>query len=236
MKVVVIGNSVGLRVRPPESELLNKNLPFSELLKEKINSNSEVKNLCHGRFLVEQMLDLRDEYVREYADVYVICAGITDSCNRDIPLWLSNILHGGRMSFLRRIVMGGYLYIIKPRRGFFVFLRGKKPWRSLKYTERGFKLLFDELLKNTGANIIFLEVLKVDSRVEKELPGSNENVKKLNGKIKVLIKKHPKRMCFLSLEENEVNYSRPDGIHLNSHGHGLLAEKISSTINKLKND
>jgi len=238
MKIVVMGNSVGLRVRPASKDDPNSNIPFSQLLKSKFisdNKNIDIKNLCHGRFLIEHILNLRDEYIRQYPDVYIICAGITDCCNREIPLWLSNLLHGNRLSFSRRILMGFYIKLIKPFRPFFVLIRGRRPWRSLNRTKYGFEVLFNEISKNTSAKVIFLEILDIDDRIENELPGSRNNVKKMNEILREMISERGERFQFLALNDISRPLTRPDGIHMDENGHKLLANMLYSTLNKLSN-
>lgn len=234
MKIIVLGNSVGLRVRPPNPSDPEQNQVFSSLLESDLKNKGipvMVKNMCHGRYLIEQILDQRDVYIREFPDVYVVVAGITDVCNREIPLWFSNLLHGRRSSKIRRALMAFYIYMVKPSRKFWVYIRGKKPWRSFGVTKYGFKTLADELIKNTNAKVIFVEVMQVDDRIENELPGSSKNVERINRFMHRLKEQDDTgRLQILELGMVSKYLERPDGIHLSSNGHKVLASEILGSL------
>lgn len=228
-KIVVLGNSVGLRVRPPAKER-ELNVPYSVLIEREIGV--DVYNRCHGRHLIEQILNEIDSHVREYPDLYIINAGITDVCNREIPLWFSNLLHGNRSSLLRLSCLFIHKYLITKYRRQFVFFRGMRPWRSMRRTKYGFSTLIKDLIKNGSAKVLVLGVMEADTRVERMLPGSNKNISLINAYLKKLCKKYPDRVSFIDVSSIEEKL-RPDGIHLSVEGHNRVKELI---ISKLKNE
>ena len=230
-KIVVLGNSVGLRVRPPAANR-ELNVPYSVLIEREIQSlglETEVHNKCHGRYLIEQVLKEVDLHIREYPEIYIINAGVTDACTREIPLWFSNVLHGNRTSPVRLACLFIYKYLITKFRRQFVFLRGKRPWRSMTVTKYGFSTLLKDLTKNTSAKIFMLGVMEVDSRVESMLPGSNKNIKILNSYLYELCKKYDENVVFIDLSSIE-KCMQPDGIHLNVEGHKKLKDMIVSNM------
>lgn len=65
LKTTVIGNSVGLRVRPPQP--YPENLNYSQLLQRmhegKSRSRADVENLCIGRSTIREVLELGDNII-----------------------------------------------------------------------------------------------------------------------------------------------------------------------------
>lgn len=236
MKILILGNSVGLRVRPPQLEK-EQNVPFSVHLERDLKAKgieASVLNRCHGRYLVEQILSEIDLYIREYPDFFILNAGITDACNREIPLWFSNILHGNRSSLLRLLFLYVYKNIIMRFRRGLVYVRGKRPWRPLAITEYGFSTILKDLVKNGSGKILVLGIMEVDKRVESLLPGSNKNIEQLNNYLRSLCEKYEDNVVFVDVSViGEIK--RPDGIHLDAHGHVQLKDLILSKLTDNEN-
>lgn len=78
VKVVVIGNSVGIRVRPPlESP---HNLNYNQLLEQLIS------DLSFHRFMVGAVLESIKNYLTKLPHFFIINLGVVDASNREIPI------------------------------------------------------------------------------------------------------------------------------------------------------
>lgn len=230
-KVLIIGNSVGLRIRPPEADR-SSNLRFSYFLKQNLNNKNElleIKNMCKGRHLLEELNEELDFYVRVDPDVIIIIAGVTDACNRDIPLWFSNAITRNR-GIVRDVLMYLHQNVLTKYRPLLVRLRGSRPWRSLGYSERQFTKLVNRLWKETSAKIVVLGIMQVDKRVEGLLPGSNRNILMLNSFFKSYIEGLSSASAvFVDLDSLD-DLHRPDGIHLDAESHAKLAQYLEPYV------
>ena len=230
-KILVIGNSVGLRIRP-ENPIREKNTIFSlelERILSLSNSLVEVKNYCRGRHLIEEITAELDRYIAEAPDVVILVAGVTDACNREFPLWYSNLITR-KQGLVRDLFMYFYLKIIARFRSFFVVCRGRRPWRSINFTRRGFGRLLDRLWAETPAKLIVLGIKPVDKRVENQLPGSNLNIEIINSYLEKKVGSfESQRVLYLSCCKL-YGLNTPDGVHFDQASHlnlaKILAEKI----------
>ena len=224
-KLVILGNSTGLRVRPPVEHPYNRS--FTELLR--VEAGYDVINLCSGRALVRDLIDYPDASIREFPDYYVISIGISDACTREIPLWFSNIMKRSRRSLLRNVSHLIYNLCIKKVRKHLVKLRFRTSWTGHLRFEKEINKLIKDLTKNTNARLIFIGILTPSDRVERELPGSRDSVTKFNNILKKIVSQ--KNRCYL-IEVDDLNSADhyPDGIHWNSAGHLMMFNKINDHI------
>ncbi|OZG74863.1 hypothetical protein BTA51_00160 [Hahella sp. CCB-MM4] len=231
-----MGNSVGLRVRPPETA--PDNHTFGALLEECLVKNEDctsisVENICMGRSLLEQIFNDGDKVINRFPDYYIIVAGITDASTREIPLWFSNVLYGKRTGFIRRVAMGLYVYIIKPRRRHFVRLRGNKSWTTASRFKKIYTKIISELIKNTNAKILILTINQCTQRIENELPGTKENIRVFNDII-MSLKESNSRVSIIDTTDLDPDTHLPDGIHYSRAGHEIVADRIYRTIKGAK--
>ena len=237
MKICILGNSVGLRVRPPLA--YPNNLTFSEQLREMLLKEFNqkiplVENKCVGRSLVNQIYDDGDLVINRFPDYYVVVAGITDASTREIPLWYSNLIYAKRSSFLRKIALGIYLYLLKPIRRYLVILRRKRSWTDLKTFEKQYKKILTELIKNTNSRILVLTINQCTERVEKELPGTIKNIRLFNDVILNLPKINKDRVFVVNTFDLDPDIYVPDGIHYSFEGHQVVATRIFDRIVSLE--
>ena len=236
MKITVLGNSVGLRVRPPENPPAN--LTYSEKIEKTLNRPERpclVTNNCIGRSTIREVLNRSDDNYNTFPDFYILNIGITDACSREIPLWLSNMLHGNRTSLLRRIMMGVYVYFIAPRRRLLTKLRFKKGWTKPQKFNYWYKLLIKDLLKNSNAKIVLVGINKCSERIEIELPGTMKRIDIFNDIIKSISAQNRSRMTYIDTAELDLSIEQdlPDGIHYSSSGHSKIADKLTQVIEDL---
>lgn len=237
LKVAVIGNSVGLRVRPPQPYPENKT--YSQLLEHALLAQGyvgvQVENLCIGRSTVREVLEQGDNILRSFPDVYILNMGITDCSTRDIPLWFSNLIFSSRTSFLRNVAAAIHKFLIIPNRKFFVILRGKRSWYSPRRFKRYYTKLIKDLLKNTNSILILMKINVCTERVENELPGTRRNIVRFNRIIDELAEIAPERIQLIETDGLDPETDMPDGIHYSRKGHDKITKRLFHVVEGLRN-
>ncbi len=231
LKIAIVGNSLGLRVRPPEKFPYNKNygVILEELLQKRYPQKVVwVENLSMGRATILDTWANIDNILNAFPNYYIINLGVTDASTREIPLWYSNIINSRRPSWLRTLFMGFYLFVIKRIRPQLVLLRGKRPWISKRRFAKHFEKLIKFLKKETNAKIIIISINKAGKRIEKLLPGSSQNYLLYNKIIKNIALKHG--ALYLDSMSVVPEEYLPDGIHLSIEGNKIIAEEIFKLI------
>ncbi|MEC8011017.1 MAG: SGNH/GDSL hydrolase family protein [Pseudomonadota bacterium] len=218
MKIVMLGNSVGLRIRPPSEYPNNKT--YTQILRDE---GHVTINLCKGRSLLQDITNNMDLILRECPDYYILNIGVTDLSSREIPLWYSDILHSKRSGIVRKINILIYEKFLKKIRRILVILRFKRSWVSEREYKDNLKYLIKRIKKETNAKIFIMPILSVTSRIEKELPGSKSRFEKINLWYESLNDNRVKVLTGIVREAGVVN---PDGIHLNAEGHKEVASLI----------
>lgn len=236
-RITIIGNSVALRVRPPESDDRTFNKVYGSILEEMLNQNGNwtVFNFGLGRRIVTEFELNRDLFIRSFPDYFVINLGCVDAPTREISLRYSDIIFRRRLHSLYRPANWFYSMIVKRfLRKPLVRLRGKKSWVSKKDFGVHTRMMIGTLLKETSAQIIVLGINKGNKRVEENLPGTLKNYSEFNEILK--------SQCdspfthFIDVSDLSSNEHFPDGVHYNSAGHKLVAERIFNQISKLENE
>lgn len=233
LKVTIVGNSVGLRVRPPKAYPNNKNygMLLEEMLQEKYPDTMVfVKNLCIGRGTLWDILNKRGDILNTFPNYYVVNLGVTDASTREIPLWFSNIVNRNRPSFFKKVLRGFYIHIIRKIRPHLVLLRGKTTWTSKKNFEIYFDKFIDYLVKEANARIIIISINSANKRIEDELPGSTKNYIEYNEIIKAIADKYNAYYVDFSDIVHEIH--APDGIHFSVEGHEILSNRIFNIIDR----
>ncbi len=230
-KIVVIGNSVALRVRPPKEFPYNRN--YSTVLEDLLAEDDPgrtylVRNKGFSRLLISEVFENFDQYVQEFPDYYIINLGVVDASTREIPLWFANVIRSESNSLFHRFMKGLHYHIFKKHHSFFVKLRGKKAWISEKKFEQYYDRLFKDLKKETNARFIALSVNAGNERIEKKIPRSLKNYIRYSEIIKRVSAKHGATYIntFQLMEPADI----PDGIHFSAKGHLKLAEALKNEI------
>lgn len=233
--MAIIGNSVGLRIRPPGTFPNNKNygILLEELLQQRYPEKVIlVRNLCIGRATIWDILRRRNEILNVFPNYYIINLGVTDASTREIPLWFSNIINDTKESIIKKIFMGAYLYVIKPFRPQLVWLRFKATWTSKHAFRKYFEKIINFLYKGTNAQIIVMSINRPSRRIENELPGSTNNYIKINKVIKHIAKMYG--AFYIDTTDLSSDIHAPDGIHLSLEGHRVIADRIYNIIEQLE--
>ncbi len=234
LKVVVLGNSVALRVRPPDQ--YPDNLNYTQFLKSLLlNCDSfdevEVINMAIGGDTVNDMLAKIDVYISTFPDVFILNIGVVDASTRDIPRWFFNYINNNREGFPRSFLRLFYNAFIKKFRRLMVVTRGKRPWITYRRFKRIFRTFVGTLIKETNARIIILPINKGSERVEKQIPGSLRNFQKYSDYMKDLSGEF--ETVFISLDHLDCQTDYPDGIHYSRSGHNKLAKILFKDIKTL---
>lgn len=233
LKIAIIGNSVALRVRPPQIWPDNKNytVVLRNLLEQELPSYAiTVENKGIGASTIYNIILELDRYIHSFPDYYILNLGVVDACTREIPLWLYRLANSNKDSLWHRLWKGIYRGFIVRNRAFWVKLRGKRSWTSEKKFKKYFTTLITELLKETNAKIIVIAINKANERIEKQLPGSTKKIKKYNEIMETICRS--KSQTFLTVPDLNAEIHYPDGIHYAVHGHQIIAQHLSNLIIK----
>ncbi len=231
MKITVVGNSIALRVRPQIANGKNYAAYLQDAL-SKINREEDVEliNTAFSRATVYDIHRvLSSEIAKTNPDLFIINLGVCDASTREIPYWFAEILNAKKETPIKKIFTGIHHLVFKKNRAFFVRLRGKKPWISLKQFDSGYRIIIDEIRKNSNAHVICLPINPPDERVESILPGSAKNYVKYNSIIKQICKDY--NLVWINLDHLNSLDHFPDGAHYSDLGHQLVSKAI---LNKIK--
>lgn len=234
IKISVIGNSVAIRVRPPEQ--YPENLNYTQLLDRKLNqqdthTNFVVNSLAKGGETVNEMLVNLDNYIRLFPDVYILNIGVVDASTREIPKWFFNIINNKQEGRCRNFMKLLYNGIIKKHRRKLVLLFGKRTWIGKRKFRKAYTTLVSNLIKETNAKIITMAINPSNERIEKEVPGSKENYMVYNDIIKDISKEFG--LEHLNFDDLVSKNHYPDGVHYSREGHELVSERILNILKKI---
>lgn len=226
-KITIVGNSVGLRVRPPVNYPENKNycIYLQELLRKE---GIQIENISTGASTIQNHLENIDEIINKSSDIYIINLGVVDSTIREVPLWFYRIATKKYGNLLNKLLFLIYHNFISKLRPFFSLLRGKRSWISKKRFRFLFSDFLDQIFKECNAKILVLSINIANDRIEKQLPGTRNNQKAFNEILKIETIKRNHIFVDLSDLKPETHY--PDGVHFNTAGHKLVAERILSSL------
>lgn len=232
-KITIAGNSVALRNRPAENP--PRNLNYGSVLEILLNDNHEneffmVTNLGFSRATIKEIFWKAEKIVTTFPDFIVLNIGVVDASTRDIPLWMSNMINSSNQGLLHQFIRGINHVFVKSNRAFWVKLRGKKTWTSKKKFKSYYLRILNRIEKDTNAQIILITINGGNERIERQLPGSMKNYRDYNEIIKQIAKE--KNLSIVSTEGMNSSDHFPDGIHFNSKGHEMIAERIQKIIEK----
>jgi lysophospholipase L1-like esterase len=229
MKVLVVGNSVSVRVRPPEDK--GQNFTFSNIIESQLSPKASVFTIAESGLMINDFAKNPDRLITAKPDVLISNFGIVELSSRSINRSLYDFLYYKkvRSKFGRTFQL--MLSIIETKfRIPLVYLRFKRPWYNLSLFIKDYFELITRVQRETGTKFIVLGINLPNSRVEKQLPGSIKRVQKANEIIenKCLELDNVYYIPVDSELDHESHF--PDGIHYNKLGHEMIADKIKSVI------
>ena len=226
-KIVIVGNSVALRIRPPRqneddlsyAEILDKNLP-----------NALVINRAIGGTIMPHESIWVDEMIAYHANCYILNYGIVDACSRSVPRWMWNFINNDnpRRGFIMKVLRFLCSLFEKKFRRLLTVIRGKRPWTRRAAFAFKYEKMLKLIQKDSIAQIICIGINRPSSRIERFLPGSVRNVQRYNEVIRQLANKYNSVYVetFYDFDESFI----PDGVHFNAEGHRKLAGMLLEVI------
>lgn len=227
-KIVILGDSVSLRIRPVRRDATEKT--YAEHLAA-LNPRFFVVNLGRGAASIKsQMVDM-DPIIRQFPDFYVLNFGIVDCSTRSVPEWVFRFVNTIKPSewLIRRWARKFVDFFEKKNRKSLVLLRGKRSWTSEKDFKSVYLKTIKLLQKETGAQLICLGINQTDERVESQLPGTKQKINQYNQVIKQVCESTG---CSFVDTYNLIEPKNvPDGIHFDAAGHKQVALLILEIVN-----
>lgn len=243
MKICVIGNSVGFKIRPPRAAPDERT--YSEILEA---AGHCVKNVSKAGVLLQEAYGLlEDEVITFFPDVVVINHGVVEVCyrtsvrvanNAAIPNVYLNSVFGREYQFVNS---RGFSIVNLGRRAMNWAIRigagalGLK-WQWMRSED------FVEVVgatcaliqKETNARIFVMGITPSSSRVERMLKGTGERITHTNRLLRDYCAAAGPRMHFVDVEqcipESDLPAMVPDGIHFSAAGHRVIAERLLRAI------
>ena len=232
-KITIFGCSVALRIRPAEYIPNNNNygIILENLLNKKYPQNCNiVQNFAFSRATIFEIKEQLENYITTYPDFFILNIGVPDASTREIPYWFAQILNKKKDSNIKTLFLFIHAKIFKKRNAFFVKLRRKQPWVSAKKFKANYIHILKSLNKETNAKIICLSINPANKRVESKIPGSSAKYKEYNKIIEKIAKKY--NAYYISFDDLVSEKHYPDGIHFNTKGHKIVAERLFKIITK----
>lgn len=229
MRILIIGDSVAIRIRPPRKII--DELTYSEIV-AKERPQDIVQNEALGSTVVPFKMEEIDKIINKQPDIIIINWGIVDACTRPVSRSLYTFLNtqNPSSSLFITVIKKAFNLTEKKFRRELTLLRGKRSWTSAKAFQTKYMRLIQHLQKDTRSQIICLSINETNSRVENFLPGSKNNIILFNSIIKKLTIAHS--INYLDTSKIVSIEEIPDGIHFNAEGHRKIGEAILKVINQ----
>ncbi|MDP4289991.1 MAG: SGNH/GDSL hydrolase family protein [Bacteroidota bacterium] len=226
-KVVIIGNSVALRIRPPRQ---NENeISYAEILEEKLPDTLIINRALSDKVMPYQTAWV-DELIGYHANCYILNYGIIDACTRSVPYWMWNFIYNDNPhhGVFRKLIRYIFTFFEKKFRRGLTVIRGKRAWANRAAFAYKYEKILRLLQKDTSAQLICIGINRPSARIERSLPGSVRNVQRYNEVIRQLANKYNFVYVetFYDFDESLI----PDGIHFNAEGHRKLAGMLLDII------
>lgn len=244
-KICISGNSVGLRVRDPIDKEKTDSKNFSGYLE---SDGYYVINKCRAGVMIDEAYGLIEEDILSHNPDYIIlCFGIVEVSKRRTIRSIQNAtIHNYYLNSIRYKKYNYNKGIQKIENLLFRIINGLTRRFAEKFninwqwmSNNNYSMVLNNcvgcLLKETNAKIIVLKILNPGQRIENKVPGTMENVQKVNLKLQKLKDNFvDSRVLILDLNKliRNENLSQiiPDGIHLSGRGHEILANSIDMLI------
>lgn len=243
MKICVIGNSAGFKIRPPRTTPDERT--YSEILEA---AGHCVKNVSKAGVILREaygMLD--DEVLTFFPDAVVINHGVVEVCyrrnfrltnNSAIPNVYLNSIFRRRyefaegaafkaINFVRRAINWGIKTTAKT-------LGIKWQWMRKEAFMEVMKATCELIQKETNARIFIVGITPCSPRVERILKGSGEEIAATNRLLREYCAGAGPRVRFVDVERfvTEADFPEiaPDGVHFSAAGHKRVAEHLLRAI------
>lgn len=241
MRIVVHGNSVALRVRPPRERAADGT--YSEVLRA---VGYEVTTVARaGAMLAESFATLEDDVVVRAPEVVVLQHGVVEICprrtiralnNRTIEnYYLNGVLgapyrSGGGLDAV--VHLGARIANGLVRRAA-TLLGLRWAWMPLPRFLAVMERTIAVLRKETGARVIVLGINPTSARVEGQLPGTGAATAAANAGLAALCARLGDAVRFVDPAQvlgADASALVPDGIHFSADGHRRIAAHLAGLL------
>lgn len=242
MKVCVVGNSVGFKVRPPRQAV--DDLTYSELLQR---DGHEVRNVSKaGVMLAEQFGLLDDDVITYFPDVVILHHGIIEVFHRQtVRRWNNAAIlnqyrnqvafapYRGSSPWSRSVNLGWRAVNGVTRR--IAGLTGRSwQWQSTQAFLQVMRATSDLLLKETPARLFVVGITPPAPKAELDLPGLTQSIAHANDGLRQLCLDLGARAEYVDVPALLRGHAHeelvPDGIHFSALGHRLLAQVLIARL------
>jgi hypothetical protein len=242
MRVCILGNSVGFKIRPPRRGAQQRT--YAEVLRD---YGHEVHNASMGGALLsEQFALLDDDVITRAPDVVILHHGVIEVFYRRTFRAPNNaaILN----QYRNRVLRQGYTdpgpvgrLAHFALRAFNAVTRAtaralglRWQWQRPTAFLRVVRATIELILKETPARVLIVGVTPPSKSAETDLPGLTQAIARLNQALKSLANDFGPRARFVDVVTlvagHEYEDLVPDGIHFSALGHRLLAESLQSCM------
>ncbi len=233
MRVLVLGSSVALSIRPTRSDRTEGN--YSDLLREELQKqdpSNEVINLAQGSTVITDMKDWQyiDILKRHNPDVVILNYGINEAAPRLISLDFWRWLFRSKNRGWFRNMFAKYIYKWAP---FLIRTLKLKGWVSADKFVQQLKALLVQADKESKSKVIVLNVGPANDHFMKMLPGVETYIPQYNDAIGRALTGQDHAVLldiFEQVELHGIEKIQPDGCHFSALGHKIICEKILKII------
>jgi GDSL-like Lipase/Acylhydrolase family len=233
MKILVVGNSVGFKIRPPRFR--PEDGTYAELLERA--GHSVVNVSMAGAFLSEQFSLLDDDVLTEHPDVVILHHGVIEVFfRRTIRSWnnagitnqyRNRVLRQGYSTGAPRLAVRAINALTRRLAAAFGW---RWQWQSPDVFLRVVEATAALILKETGARLVIVGITPPSASAEAELPGLGGEFARVNERLRDCAAALGDRAGFLDVEALLSAESHaemvPDGIHFSAAGHRRVADAL----------
>jgi hypothetical protein len=242
MRVCIVGNSVGFKMRPPRSG--PGELTYGEILRQ---GGHEVTNASMaGVFLTEQFALLDDQVLTAFPDVVILHHGVIEVFyRRTFRRWNNSAIVNQyrnqvmRQEFVPRtpaFVARNFFFraVNAATRGVATAVGWRWQWQSADRFLGGVTHACELVLKETGAFIVIVGISPPSDKAETDLPGLRAEIGRRNEALRKCAERLGPRVEFLDvaalLAQGSYADLVPDGIHFSAEGHRRVAAALSRIL------
>jgi lysophospholipase L1-like esterase len=225
-KIVIIGSSVALYVRPRDGD----GRLYGHLLEDLGASSADtaVQIWAENSMTVREAVHkLEDRLVAEAPNWVILHLGIVECTPRILPQRLRRRFVRARTS-LERLWLAAEALVRRP----LVAVLGGAPSMAPRTFEQQLTRLIGVARREARAQVVCIGIPATSERVEEEVPGVGRSIRRFDEAIRGASRRTGAQYLDLevALREIGLDRGRPDGIHLSGEGHRLLAAELKRRI------
>jgi len=227
MRVLVLGNSVALYVRPHAPGARTYGQRLRPLLEQGGAAPAVVEIWAGNSLTVTDLAAVEDRLLGFGPDVVVVNVGIVDCTPRILPQGLRRLYVRGASRW-ERLWLAGEARIRRP----LVRVLGGAPALS----PAGFRSRLQRLVQvardEASAQVVCLGVPPTSARVAREVPGVEEQIRRFDDTIRDVCRLMSAEYLDVGAAVSSVGVEAalPDGIHFSAQGHARIAEELARLI------